>query len=81
MAFLHSSLPSAKPVLFHQDLKTANVLLSIQDGALRGKISDFGLSFLKEFQTDEEAVNHNGGTRFYLAPEIMQKVCLLSLNL
>lgn len=47
MEFLHSSAypdGSAKPVLFHQDLKSANVLLSMEDGSLRGKISDFGLS-------------------------------------
>jgi serine/threonine protein kinase len=39
MAFLHSS----KVGLFHQDLKTLNVLLKRED-RLKAKISDFGLS-------------------------------------
>ncbi len=39
MAFLHSS----KVGLFHQDLKTLNVLLK-RDDRLKAKISDFGLS-------------------------------------
>jgi hypothetical protein len=47
MEFLHSSLyadGSKKLVLFHQDLKSGNVLLSMEGNVLRGKISDFGLS-------------------------------------
>jgi serine/threonine protein kinase len=49
MAFLHASLDvdgNAKPVIFHQDLKSGNVLLSMEGSppTLRGKISDFGLS-------------------------------------
>jgi hypothetical protein len=49
MEFLHSNVyanGSTKKVLFHQDLKSGNVLLCMQGSprALRGKISDFGLS-------------------------------------
>jgi serine/threonine protein kinase len=47
MAYLHSSTyadGSEKKVLFHQDLKSANVLLAEEDGILRAKIGDFGLS-------------------------------------
>jgi serine/threonine protein kinase len=48
MAYLHSSVNAdgtPKPRVFHQDLKSANVLLSTsKDGKLRGKISDFGFS-------------------------------------
>jgi hypothetical protein len=49
MEFLHSNVyadGSTKHVLFHQDLKSANVLLCLEGTPtiLRGKISDFGLS-------------------------------------
>jgi serine/threonine protein kinase len=35
---------SKKLELFHQDIKSSNVLLKIEDGQVRAKISDFGLS-------------------------------------
>jgi serine/threonine protein kinase len=47
MSYLHSPKhPNGKikPVVYHQDLKSANILLKTEDGVLRGKISDFGLS-------------------------------------
>jgi hypothetical protein len=49
MEFLHSNVyfdGSTKKVLFHQDLKSPNVLLCMEGSppTLRGKISDFGLS-------------------------------------
>jgi hypothetical protein len=47
MEFLHSNVYAdglMKQVLFHQDLKSANVLMSMVGDSLRGKISDFGLS-------------------------------------
>jgi hypothetical protein len=49
MEFLHSKVyadGSIKKVLFHQDLKSGNVLLCMEGSPsiLRGKISDFGLS-------------------------------------
>jgi serine/threonine protein kinase len=49
MEFLHSDRfkdGSRKQVLFHQDLKSGNVLLCMEGSpaTLRGKICDFGLS-------------------------------------
>jgi serine/threonine protein kinase len=49
MAFLHSPVYASgksKPILWHQDLKSANVLLAMEGNppTIRGKISDFGLS-------------------------------------
>jgi Leucine-rich repeat (LRR) protein len=49
MAFLHSPVYASgksKPILWHQDLKSANVLLAMEGNPpiIRGKISDFGLS-------------------------------------
>jgi hypothetical protein len=47
MTFLHSTTcadGSEKKELFHQDLKSANVLLLEEEGILRAKIGDFGLS-------------------------------------
>lgn len=47
MEFLHASQYASgetKVEVFHQDLKTANVLLCTTDGILRGKISDFNLA-------------------------------------
>jgi tRNA A-37 threonylcarbamoyl transferase component Bud32 len=47
MAYLHSPTNadgSEKKELFHQDLKSANVLLTEVDGIIRAKIGDFGLS-------------------------------------
>ena len=46
-AFLHSSktpLGSPKRVVLHQDLKSANVLLCMEDGQIRAKLADFGLA-------------------------------------
>lgn len=47
MAFLHSRLNadgSPKKSVYHQDLKSANVLLTLSCSQLRAKIGDFGLS-------------------------------------
>jgi hypothetical protein len=52
MAFLHSGeYPdgSIKQVLYHQDLKTANVMLVAEGGMIRSKIGDFGLSCMLQF--------------------------------
>jgi serine/threonine protein kinase len=83
-AYLHASVYDGKEkrVVLHQDIKSANVLLGMEDGKLRAKISDFGMSFLKEFSADMSAsVRHNGGTQVYQAPELFRddakfsKVC------
>lgn len=47
MEYLHSKTTAdgqPKAILFHQDLKTDNVLLGIEYGELRAKISDFGFA-------------------------------------
>jgi serine/threonine protein kinase len=47
MEFLHAAAYASgetKLEVFHQDLKTANVLLCTTDGKLRAKISDFNLA-------------------------------------
>jgi serine/threonine protein kinase len=74
MAFLHSDTQldgKAKQELWHQDLKSGNVLLTVQDKVLRGKISDFGLAFLRAELGDASSnVQLNGGTKHYQAPEL-----------
>jgi tRNA A-37 threonylcarbamoyl transferase component Bud32 len=47
MAYLHSAINadgSEKKEIYHQDLKSPNVLLTEVDGIIRAKIGDFGLS-------------------------------------
>lgn len=47
MAFLHANTNAdgtPKKRVFHQDLKSGNILLKMSDGKLRGKIGDFGLA-------------------------------------
>lgn len=85
MSYLHNSRhPNGKikPVVYHQDLKSANVLLSMENGMLRGKISDFGLSAMRTKTQKQDGsisksvfsggVTHIGGTRVYMAPELSQ---------
>lgn len=87
MFYLHSKVTpdgQKKPDLFHQDLKTSNVLLRNIDGRITAKICDFGLSVLRERSNNNGAdsilstgsglhsfVNYNGGTLDYLAPELL----------
>jgi serine/threonine protein kinase len=76
VAFLHASVyddGTPKRVMLHQDIKSPNVLLCMEDGVLRAKIADLGLAFLKDFSSDMSAsksVKHNGGTTIYKAPEL-----------
>jgi serine/threonine protein kinase len=70
MAYLHSSENadgSNKPKVYHQDLKSGNVLLMrTKQGKLRGKIGDFGLAAFKYDDTGvSSCVSVNGGTRCY----------------
>jgi len=59
-------LHSRKPAIVHRDLKSGNLLLSV-DG--RVKITDFGLSKLKD-ATMEGEESFQGGTDRWTAPEI-----------
>lgn len=90
MAYLHSKKDvNGKPKieLFHQDLKPANVLLNLEDGVLRGKISDLGLAAIKTSVSESSGqkkpnklpstnltsfVAHQGGTFAYMAPELIK---------
>jgi serine/threonine protein kinase len=70
MAFLHSPTHedgTEKQELFHQDLKSANIMLVAEGGLIRAKIGDFGLSFLKKSDDATEEVKYNGGTQCYQA--------------
>lgn len=78
MEFLHSSMYEGKKKkeLFHQDLKSSNILLYKVDGVLRAKIGDFGLSLVRDLTESAKKnskVTHHGGTKYYLAPELWQK--------
>lgn len=79
MAYLHSKKTlrgEAKIQVFHQDLKPANVLLSIENDVLRGKISDFGLSAIKDKAANDQSLSaatniesfvmHLGGSKVYM---------------
>lgn len=86
MNYLHSKKSAdgrKKKELFHQDLKTSNVLLRLdkESGRLHAKITDFGLSALRERTVSKEGsshlksqsyVNHVGGTKAYFSPELFQ---------
>lgn len=56
MAYLHSKKGANgkfKVEVFHQDLKPANVLLSLENGELRCKISDLGLAAIKRASNED----------------------------
>lgn len=58
MTYLHSKRGlNGKPKVevFHQDLKPANILLNIENGVLRRKISDLGLAAIKDQCVDATA--------------------------
>ena len=56
----------------HRDLKLGNILLDSSDDVL---ISDFGLSQVIDFETDDEPLESTTycGTPQYMAPEILEK--------
>lgn len=85
MEFLHSGVfADGKPKmeLFHQDIKSSNVLLKMEAGVLRAKITDFGLSGISlsyayhsamRDAKDDGIVSHHGGTKDYLSPELCKR--------
>ena len=84
MAYLHSKNTTTnnhKIEVFHQDLKPANVLLTRENGVLRGKISDLGLAAIKTGGESPKKhqqsmltsfVAHQGGTYAYMSPELIK---------
>jgi serine/threonine protein kinase len=77
MAYLHAKEYNGeeKKDVFHQDLKSANVLLKKEGGMLRAKISDFGLSSMKEAANKSGSTTFaqwNGGSKYYQAPELFE---------
>ena len=51
----------------HRDIKPENVLRQIEDGHEKFKITDFGLSSMK----DNGMTTTKVGTAYYVAPEIL----------
>lgn len=65
MAWLHAS----KPQIIHRDLKPSNLLL---DDQLRVKVCDFGLSAIKENETEKlQDTDSVPGTPLWMAPEVL----------
>ena len=54
--------------IIHRDLKPENILLTKQDGNIRCKVSDFGISKIKMTQYDKFSTYI--GSPAYMAPEI-----------
>jgi serine/threonine protein kinase len=80
MAYLHAIINpdgSPKPKVFHQDLKSANVLLTNNN---RAKISDFGLSSMRSDCSSSVSsnVSMKGGTKCYQAPELFKQYSTFS---
>ena len=65
IAFLHAQAP----LVLHHDLKSANVLVFDTGGALRAKLTDFGLSLTASGSSLAGTVRAGGGTAAYQAPE------------
>jgi hypothetical protein len=77
MAFLHAQMP---PVL-HHDLKSGNVLVFETMGALRAKLTDFGLSLTASGSTlaSSSSTRHAGaGTPAWQAPEQFDDVATIT---
>ena len=60
--------------IFHRDLRSHNVLLSIFDDHLRAKLSDFGLSTVKSsVRTTSSQRMNSAGTVAWMAPELFER--------
>ncbi len=62
--------------ILHRDLRSHNVLLNINEGRLRAKLSDFGLSTVKSSIRTYSTVTRkteNVGARAWMAPELHKR--------
>ena len=55
--------------IVHRDIKPENVLIQYEEGKTRYKITDFGLSSVK----DKGMTTTKVGTAYYVAPEIFDR--------
>jgi len=62
-------LHSLDPPLLHRDIKSSNFLLKQEDGKLKVKVSDFGLSKVREHTVSYSSKGGITGTLRYMAPE------------
>lgn len=75
MRFLHGMMP---PIV-HRDLKSPNILLSMEtpeestsgERRLRAKVADFGLSRSLDFSKELDGASLEGNNPIWLAPEIL----------
>ncbi|KAJ3094629.1 hypothetical protein HDU97_007858 [Phlyctochytrium planicorne] len=66
-------LHDQQPPIIHRDLKSPNVLMSVEKGSLCAKVSDFGSAIThisRSSQLTSKAQTLVGTTRFYQAPEL-----------
>ena len=62
--------------ILHRDLRSHNILLNINEGRLRAKLSDFGLSTVKSSIRTYSTVTkktENAGARAWMAPELHKR--------
>lgn len=60
-----SYLHSARPQVFHRDIKPGNILM---DRSGTGKLADFGMALLAKTEENDAIVEHAGGTIGYADP-------------
>ena len=67
VAYLHG----LRPMIIHQDIKPANILISFKSCPPLAKLCDFGLGKIKTMHTVASAIVGIQGTPFYMAPECL----------
>ncbi|KAJ3100382.1 hypothetical protein HDU97_002257 [Phlyctochytrium planicorne] len=73
IAFGLQYLHELQPPIIHRDLKSPNILMSVEKGSLCAKVSDFGSAIMHMSRTSQIsslAQNLAGTTRYYQAPEL-----------
>ncbi|KAJ3094326.1 hypothetical protein HDU97_008243 [Phlyctochytrium planicorne] len=66
-------LHSQQPPIIHRDLKSQNILMSMEKGGFCAKVSDFGSAVMhisRSSQMSSKAQSLTGSTRYYQAPEL-----------